>query len=288
MQILSGKKPRPRRILLYGTPKIGKSTWASQAPSPLFLNIEDGLGDIDCDHTPKLNSYGEVVGAISWLNSNPHEFKTIVVDTLDWLEHLIQQDVAQELGKSAFSLIKFGDGNGPALKKMLFLFSGFEALQKKGIGVILLAHAKVNRIEEPGMPAYDKYEIDLHKSVAPSVIEWCDDVLFARFRVFTKTEDAGFGRERALAMGGEERFIQTRENATAKAGNRCNLPGELPMNWNAYAAGVAQFYETGRRIREPKSAAEIHVPAPADPNVIEGANIEGIVRNGSSKEPVSA
>ena len=34
--------------MLYGTHGIGKSSWAAQAPGVLFLNVEDGLNDIDC------------------------------------------------------------------------------------------------------------------------------------------------------------------------------------------------------------------------------------------------
>ncbi|MFN9292481.1 MAG: AAA family ATPase, partial [Planctomyces sp.] len=47
VKITTGKKAVPRRVMLYGTHGIGKSSWAAQAPGVLFLNVEDGLNDID-------------------------------------------------------------------------------------------------------------------------------------------------------------------------------------------------------------------------------------------------
>lgn len=236
MMIRRGIQPRPRRIMLYGQHGVGKSTWASEAPSPIFLNIEDGISDIDCASTPKLNSYGEVVSAVQWLNQNQHEFKTVVVDTIDWLEQFVLAEVANDLKKASFSLIKFGEGNGPAIKKMMFLLDGFEALRKKGIGIILLAHARIVRHENPETAAYDRYEPDLLKILSSTIQEWCDEVLFASFRVFVRTETEAFGKERSLAIGGKERFIRTNESAAAIAKNRAKLPDELPMSWAAYAA----------------------------------------------------
>ena len=40
MKIVRGKKIQPRRVLLYGTHGIGKSSWASQAPDVVFMNLE--------------------------------------------------------------------------------------------------------------------------------------------------------------------------------------------------------------------------------------------------------
>jgi len=51
-QIRTGKQSSPPRILLYGTEGIGKSTFAAQAPNPIFIPTEDGLNEIDCASFP--------------------------------------------------------------------------------------------------------------------------------------------------------------------------------------------------------------------------------------------
>jgi len=273
MKIKSGVQPGPRRILLYGQDGVGKSSWAAQAPRPIFLDVEDGLNDIDCDKTEKLTSYGDVTTALSWLATNQHPYRSVVLDTWDWLERFILEDVAREAGKPAFSLIKFGEGDGPALKKAAFILDQLDALRKhRGMGIILLAHARIVKFEAPGAPAYNCYEPDSHKSILPHLKEWCDEIFFASYRVFTTSEDAGFGRKRAIGTGGGERFIRTEKTAAVAAKNRIRgLPEELPMDWSAYAQYI------------PRPAAPAPVAAPATPPAEPTGDISGVVVNGSSK-----
>lgn len=284
MKILTGKQSRPRRILLYGQHGVGKSTWASEAPSPIFLNIEDGLADIDCAKTEKLNSFADVCAAISWIVSQGSEFRTIVVDTLDWLERLIFNQVASDAGKTTIAEIGFGRGYVEAVKKWEFILNSLETARLSGKGIVLLAHARVVRFENPETQAYDRYELDLHKSSNGMVQEWCDEVLFASFRVFTRTEDQGFGKERVLAIGGKERYIRTNESAAAVAKNRLRLPDELAMSWAAYASHL-------RPGSPPAPAREVSIEAPVAPELAEladrfsgaSADISGLVVNGSSQ-----
>lgn len=236
MQIHTGKQIRARRILLYGQHGIGKSTWAAAAPSPIFLNVEDGIADLDCAKTEKMNSLGEVIDAVSWLAQNPHEFKTLVVDTIDWLEQLIFVKVAKSANKGNISEIGYGKGYDAARNEWDFLLRGFDHLRKsRDMTIILLAHAKIQRYDNPETESYDRYELDLHKSSNGMLQEWCDEVLFASYRVFTRKEDQGFGKERKIAVGGNERYIRTVETPAAIAKNRLSLPAELKMEWQDYA-----------------------------------------------------
>lgn len=110
--------------------------------------------------------------------------------------------------------------------------------------IILLAHAKVERFEDPEEAAYDRYSPRLNKHAAALVSEWCDAVLFATRRIVTKTEDAGFNRKRAKATAvgkdGGERVLRCVGGPSAIAKNRYSLPAELPLDWSALAAGIFQ------------------------------------------------
>lgn len=261
MKILSGKQVRARKVLLYGVHGIGKSTWAANAPSPIFLNVEDGVADIDCAKTEKLGSLAEVIDAVSWLSQNPHEFQTIVVDTLDWLEHLIFRDVAKAANKANIADIGYGKGYDAAREKWDFLLRGFDHLRKsRDMLIVMLAHAKIQRYDNPETESYDRYELDLHKSSNGMLQEWADEVLFASYRVFTRKDDQGFGKERKIAIGNQERYIRTVETPAAIAKNRLNLPGELKMDWQDFAR---------------------FLPA-------RQTNISGVVVNGSSKPVAEA
>jgi hypothetical protein len=69
----------------------------------------------------------------------------------------------------------------------------------RGMMIFLIAHAKVEKFEDPEAPAYDRYSPRLHKHASAIITEWCDAVLFATKRFTTRTEESGFGRQRAIA-----------------------------------------------------------------------------------------
>src|SRR5262249_39644158 len=97
-RVQRGRTPRPPRVLVHRTEGIGKSTFASQAPRPVFIQTEDGLDEIPCDRFPLATSYAEVLAALAELRAEPHEYETVVVDSLDWLESLAWDRVCQESG----------------------------------------------------------------------------------------------------------------------------------------------------------------------------------------------
>jgi hypothetical protein len=267
MEIRSGKKLGPRRVLLYGTAAIGKSTWAAQWPAPIFLNLEDGLDDIDCASTPWLTSFHEVVEAVGWLLSNENPFQTVVIDSADWLESLIFKQVAQDAGKETVEQIGYGKGYQTAADKLDYLIRGLDQLRiKQNKHIVFLAHEQITKFAAPGGDSYDRYSPAIHKEMSAVLVEWCQEVLFASYKVYTKTEDQGFNKVRKVAIGGQERFIRTTENAAIVAKNRLNLPEEIPMSFAEFAK---------------------YLPSLSSNNNGSG-NVLGIVTNGSSKKKESA
>ena len=101
--------------------------------------------------------------------------------------------------------------------------------------VVLIAHAKIERFENPETETYDRYVPRLHKLASQVVQEWCDEVLFATYKVYTKVTDEGFNRKKAKGCGTGERIIRTAERPAHVAKNRLNLPDELSLDWNSYA-----------------------------------------------------
>jgi hypothetical protein len=226
--------------LIYGTEGIGKSTTASQAPKPIFVQTEDGLDQIDCHSFPRARTYPEVVAALSELYSEKHRFETVVIDSLDWLERLIWDAVCQDYGVKSIEKADGGYAKGytHALTQWREVLDGLDALRnERGMAVVLLAHAKVEKFEDPESVAYDRYSPRLHKHAAALVTEWCDAVLFATRKFRTESEDAGFNRTRSIAVAlgtdGGERVLRTVGGPSCVAKNRYSLPAELPLSWPA-------------------------------------------------------
>ena len=239
-QIHTGRRIMPPRILMYGTEGIGKSTTAAQAPHPIFIPTEDGLDQIECDSFPLARRFDEVVSAVSALYSEEHDYQSVVIDSLDWLERLIWDDVCREYGVKNIEKADGGYAKGytHALTQWREALNGLDALRnERGMAVILLAHAKVEKFEDPESVAYDRYSPRLHKHAAALVTEWCDGVLFATRKFRTESEDAGFNRKRSIAVAlgtdGGERILRTVGGPSCIAKNRYSLPAELPLSWAA-------------------------------------------------------
>lgn len=235
-QVTSGRRAAPRRALVYGTQGIGKSSFAACAPKPIFIQTEDGLGEIDCDKFPLATSFDQVMKALEALYTDEHPYRTVVVDSLDWLERLIWEEVCREKAVGSVEDIGYAKGYVFSLTHWRAFLEGLSALRNdKGMTVILIAHARIERFDNPETDAYDRYTPRLHRLAAQMVMEWCDEVLFATYKVHTKQTKEGFDRTRTQGIGTGERIIKTVERPAHVAKNRLNLPEELPLDWHAYA-----------------------------------------------------
>lgn len=82
--------PKPPRIVIYGPHGIGKNTFAGAAPCPVLINLEDGHpAGQPIDAFPRAESFAEVMEAMQALYNEDHDFQTLVIDSLDWLEPLV-------------------------------------------------------------------------------------------------------------------------------------------------------------------------------------------------------
>lgn len=246
-KVTHGKEGKPPRIMVFGQEGVGKSTFAASAPRPIFIQTEDGLGEIDCAKFPLATSFEDVMSALGELYTASHEFQTIAVDSLDWLERLIFDVVCKEYGVKSIEKADGGYARGyaHALTHWRKFVEGLDALRNdKGMAVILIAHAKIERFEDPESLAYDRYSPRIHKHAAALITEWCDAVLFAGRKVRTQTEEAGFNRTRTIAVGvgkdGGERILRTVGGPSCVAKNRFGLPAEVPLSWEAFASELSK------------------------------------------------
>ena len=246
-----GKKPMPPRIMIYGTPGIGKSTAAAQAPNAAFVSTEDGLSQIDCHRFPLATSYQDVLDAFHALSVEPHDYQTAVIDTVDWLETFVQKTVESEHGGVPIEKIDGGYGRGWRYvnKKWTDVLDALTYLRnERNMMIILVAHAKVERFEDPEAAAYDRYSPNLHKAAAATLCQWCDAVLFATRKMRTSEEKGAFGKTRTIAKpvgdDGGDRILRCIGGPACVAKNRYDLPAELPLNWDVLASYLFQQSDT--------------------------------------------
>lgn len=238
-QVQRGCVNVPRRTLLYGTHGIGKSTFGAMAEQPIFVPTEDGLANIDCERFPLAGSCAEVMHALAALYTEEHAYRTVIIDSADWLERLIFARVCQDRNVESIEDIPYGKGYVFALTHWREVLAALDALRRdRGMQVMLVAHAQIEKFANPETDTYDRYSPRLQKLASALVQEWCDEVLFATYRIHTKTVSEGFDRKRVQGIGSGERIIRTTERPAHVAKNRLNLPDELPLDYRVYAACV--------------------------------------------------
>lgn len=235
---------RPPRMVVYGTHGVGKSSFAAQAPNPVFIQTEEGLDALDVTAFPLARTYDEVMEAIGSLYSEDHEFKTVVLDSADWLEKLIFKQVAVNQKVANIEDIGYGKGYGFAVDLWHNIMEGFDLLRnEKGMGVIMLAHTQVKRYDDPLTDSYDRYMLDLHKGGASIISEWCDLLMFANYRVSTVKSDIGFNQKKTRAVGIGERVLHTQERPGWVAKSRWSLPDTLPLDYEAFSTALTTAME---------------------------------------------
>ena len=229
MQITRGKIPSAKKTVIYGPEGIGKSTFAGQFPDPLFIDTEGSTKDIDVARLPAPTSWSMLMEEVKYTISHPEVCKTLVIDTADWAEQLCAAEICSQYQKSGIE--DFGYGKGyvflqEEFGRLLNLLT--ELIEQRGIHIVLTAHAKMRKFEQPDeMGAYDRWEMKLSKQVAPMVKEWADMVLFANYKTHVVKVD---GKNKAQ---GGKRVMYTSHHSCWDAKNRYGLPDEVPFEYHS-------------------------------------------------------
>jgi len=241
--------------MTYGVAGIGKTTFAAGAPKPIFIDLEGGLDGIDAHAFPLAKTFADVRRQLWSLFTDEHDYETVIIDSIDWMEKLIwQQAVVDAKSEKIKTVEDFGYGKGYiiALEYWQQIIDLLNQLRSEhGMTVILIAHAEVKRFDSPESEPYERYQPRLHKTASARMQEWCDVVLFANYKTFTTRSDVGFNKMVTRAIGSGERVLYTCEKPSHLAKNRFSLPPELPMSWEAFQNAAA----AAARPKQPAAAA---------------------------------
>lgn len=234
-RVSGGKVQRPPRIVLYGPEGVGKSTFVANAPSPIFLGSEKGTDQLDVQRFPEPQQWGDVLMAVDELIDNETLFKSLGLDTLDWLEPICWAEVCRQGGKKSIEEFGYGKGYVAALDLWRVLLSKLEKLRDtRGMTIIALAHSNVKLFNNPTGDDFDRYELKLHLKTAGLWKEWSDIVLFAHYEEFVRK--GANNKVRAMSTGA--RVMHTQRTAAWDAKSRYPIPEQLALDWNDLAEAI--------------------------------------------------
>jgi len=209
MEIIETNKIKmPERCLIFGDIGNGKSTLASTAPSPIFINVEDRLSEINAKAFPIPKSYADFREQLVWLYKENHEFETVVVDTADALEMLIFKQVCLDNNVKNISDVGFGGGYTQSLNYFAKTIDALNALRKeKNMRIIVLAHSQVKLYNNPLGADFDRIKIKLRDKHADLFLERMDIVGYLHTPIYTSEQTKAFGNKKTKASGTQDRVF---------------------------------------------------------------------------------
>lgn len=232
MEITRGKVNTAKKVVVYGSEGIGKTTFAAQFPDPVFIDTEGSTKEMDVARLPFPKTWDEVLEEVDYVIQNPTCCKTLVVDSIDWAERLCHKKVCEDNKWKSINEPAYGKGQATAYAEFSKLIAKLTEVVSKGVNVCCVAHAKLSKFEQPDeMGSYDRWEMKLQNgnntNSSQMVKEWADIVLFCNYKTFV---NKGEGLEKNKVSGGR-RVMYATHHPCWDAKNRHGLPDEMDFDF---------------------------------------------------------
>lgn len=234
-----------KTILLWGSPKIGKSTLAAGFPDAVFLATEAGLNDLAAtrwegdDGKYVITTWAQLLTATAEVVQSGA--KTIVLDTADNAYYMCERFICEKHGAEYKTDKELAYGKGTALINGEFRRYILK-LSSLGVGLILISHA-TTETRDTRTGTVEMNVPTLPEKIRPIIEGMADMILYYT----TKTRNTEQGRT-------IEHVIYSKPDPTFIAGDRSGrLPDCLVMpKANQYAHFAAAYY--GQTINTPAAA----------------------------------
>lgn len=238
MQISSGKTMSSLKGIVYGDNGVGKTTLLSKSKNPIIMDMEGNCGHIDA---PKLRitNLEEFCEFLDTLLVQDHDFKSLVIDSLDSLQTIIGESIAKRYTDKELS---YGKSSAIWAKTIKDIIAKLEMINtSKGMNILFTAHWKVKPANNPMTEQYDRYDLRINEEMRTGFCNWVQFIFLAiKDVILDDGNSVGFGKKKAKNI--ERRVLHTRGEPTYYGKNVFNLPAKMPMEWEQITTNVKNFY----------------------------------------------
>ena len=219
----------PVRVNVQGVDGIGKSTFGADAPSSIFIQAEDGLKFIDnVARFPVIESWNQLLTQVKTLIEEPHDYKSVVLDTTDAASKFGEEYVCESNGWSGPQDKQAGYGAFYVAEENAWrkLLQGLNiCFEERGMNVILLSHVGDKTIVDPTVGEYHAFQMRSNKKINSLIKDWVDFNLFADY-------DKSVNDGKPKSHG--NRILYTKYAMGFEAKSRLTIPSQLSLEWDAF------------------------------------------------------
>lgn len=241
------------KMILYGEPGVGKSTFAIKSPNPFFITT-DGNYEFLEDFGAKEEAHIQVKNWKECLKafSQPYdEYDTIVVDLLEDTFKMCENDFCIE--KKIDHVSDLGYGKGYDISRNNFYAAMMKLLGREDKNIILIMHGitsvlKDRRGVEHTIYAPTNRLPDKVADVLEGAVRYC-------LRCYIKNELVGDKsvKKRYLKLIPEEG-----EFGIARGLDETKVPTDIPLDFDTFARLIGlEGYVDGKKVKKVKEVKEV-------------------------------
>ena len=229
------QKPLDRAVMvtICGDSGMGKTNLAAAFPTPIFLRAEDGMQAVPNDKRPDafplIHKPADGWEQLTALCNEPHEYETLVIDSVTALERLFVSDVlASDPKAKSINLALGGYGAGvaavAAMHQRVRKAAGI-LNERRGMHIVFVAHAEVETMRLPDIDDYQRYSLRLPIKSLPPYVDDVDVVGFVKLETHMWGEEGD--RKKAISTGARELIVHAAASNVSK--NRFGITDALPL-----------------------------------------------------------
>lgn len=209
-------------VLLYSQPKLGKSTWCAQADGALFLATEAGLNHLETYQVP-ITSWDDLLNACADIAKGDHQFRTVIIDTIDNAYRYCVEHVCHQLGIAHESEASYGRAYGMIANEFTRVLTKLSLLP---YGLYLISHAKQETMETR-TGTLVRTVPTLPEKARKIILGLVDLILYLDLEAYH--DETGETQYR--------RVLRTKPTTAYEAGDRTGrLPETMPLDYQSFLA----------------------------------------------------
>lgn len=250
----------PPIVVLYGGPGIGKTAFGvgcdastnylTGKSNHILMNVDFRGGDrLTCQRLfdTQIEGMKDLMEGFKALAEQKHSFSWLCIDDVSTLEELFVNEVCKECKVSELSKVEYGKGYELAKVKWFQFFDCIKGLQEeKKIGIILLAHSKVEAFKDPTTGEnFNRFDLQMDKRSKDIIKKSVDLIGFAHKKTYTRQVDSGFGKKENIAVGDAKRIISFAPDIESfESKDRFNMPKEIDLDFSIFEVEISKFFQT--------------------------------------------